>query len=243
MFCGKCGFRCDDDAVFCTNCGAKVGGVQQAGNTQSVGSAQPVGNAQPVDSARPARRNRDNGKEGGRNRNEGGSNRNRRVGIAAVAIAAVCFIVAAIKIVTMFGGGGYEEPIDRFFAILTGSEKIDTFTELVPKKLIKNRLKEDGYSMEEFTDELTDNIRPLVKQIKDYKVSYEIVSAEKVTGAELDSLKEEYKYQGVEISAAKDVKVSVKVEYRGDTEKDTQEVRVIKVNHSWYLDVFQFGGL
>lgn len=230
MFCGKCGFKCDDNAMFCTNCGAKIGGAQPAGSAQSVGNAQPVGSSGPA------------GRDGGSG-NEGGSNRNRRVGIAAVAIAAVCFIVAAIKIVTMFGGGGYEEPIDRFFAILTGSEKIDTFTELVPKKLIKNRLKEDGYSMEEFTDELTDNIRPLVKQIKDYKVSYEIVSAEKVTGAELDSLKEEYKYQGVEISAAKDVKVSVKVEYRGDTEKDTQEVRVIKVNHSWYLDVFQFGGL
>lgn len=230
MFCGKCGFKCDDNAMFCTNCGAKIGGAQPAGSAQSVGNAQPVGSSEPA------------GRDGGSG-NEGGSNRNRRVGIAAVAIAAVCFIVAAVKIVTMFGGGGYEEPIDRFFAILTGSEKIDTFTELVPKKLIKNRLKEDGYSMEEFTDELTDNIRPLVKQIKDYKVSYEIVSAEKVTGAELDSLKEEYKYQGVEISAAKDVKVSVKVEYRGDTEKDTQEVRVIKVNHSWYLDVFQFGGL
>lgn len=230
MFCGKCGFKCDDNAMFCTNCGAKIGGAQPAGSAQSVGNAQPVGSSGPA------------GRDGGSG-NEGGSNRNRRVGIAAVAIAAVCFIVAAVKIVTMFGGGGYEEPIDRFFAILTGSEKIDTFTELVPKKLIKNRLKEDGYSMEEFTDELTDNIRPLVKQIKDYKVSYEIVSAEKVTGAELDSLKEEYKYQGVEISAAKDVKVSVKVEYRGDTEKDTQEVRVIKVNHSWYLDVFQFGGL
>lgn len=233
MFCGKCGFKCDDNAMFCTNCGAKVGGAQPDGNTQAADSAQPAGNVQPVG----------RGGANGNNGNSGNSNRNRKVGIAAVAIVAVVFIVAAIKIVTMFGGGGYEEPIDRFFAILTGSEKIDTFTELIPKKMIKNRLKEDGYSMEEFTDELTDNIRPLVKQIKDYKVSYEIVSAEKVTGAELDSLKEEYKYQGVEISAAKDVTVSVKVEYRGDTEKDTQEIRVIKVNHSWYLDVFWFGGL
>lgn len=253
MFCGKCGFKCDDDAVFCTNCGAKVGGVQPVGNTQSVGSAQsadsaqPVGNAQPVGSARPARRNRDNGKEGGRNRNEDGSNRNRKVGILAVAIVAVCFIVAAIKIVTMFGGGGYEEPVEKFFEVISKADSgvidIETYLEMYPKKIIENELEEYGYSMEEFKEEIRSDIRYQIEQIKNYKISYEILSAEKVTGAELDDVKDTYKDEGIRVSAAKNVRIVCRTEFRGNKKEEIQEIRVIKIKNSWYIDAFSFDGI
>lgn len=241
MFCGKCGFKCDDDAVFCTNCGAKVGGVQPAGNTQSVGSARSAGSTQ------PARRDRGNGKEDGRNRNEDGSNRNRKVGIAAVAIAAVCFIVAAVKIVTMFGGGGYEEPVEKLFEVISKADSgvldVETYLEMFPKQIIEIELEEYGYSMEELKDEIRSEIRYQIEQVKTYKISYEILSAEKVTGAELDDVKDAYKDEGIRVSAAKNVKIVCRTEFRGNKKEEIEEIRVIKIKNSWYIDVFSFDGI
>ncbi len=240
MFCGKCGFKCDDDATFCTNCGAKVGSVQPGGNAQAAGGAQPTGNVQAGGSARPARRNRGNGKEGG-------SNRNRKVGIAAVAIAAVCFIVAAVKIVTMFGGGGYEEPVEKLFEVISKADSgvldVETYLEMFPKQIIEIELEEYGYSMEELKDEIRSEIRYQIEQVKTYKISYEILSAEKVTGAELDDVKDAYKDEGIRVSAAKNVKIVCRTEFRGNKKEEIEEIRVIKIKNSWYIDVFSFDGI
>ena len=74
-------------------------------------------------------------------------------------------------------------------------------------------------------------------------VDYEIQDAQDVKGDELKSLKEEYKEAGVRVSAAKNVSVKFTITALGFSQDTVENIPLIKIRGSWYLDVESLGML
>lgn len=175
------------------------------------------------------------------------SDKNRKVGIIAVAVAAV--VVVAL-IIGLFGGRGYKATVEKFVDAQFDADAEAIF-ELIPEKMIEYALEEEGYDedeldefIEEGNEELQDQLDYIERYLgEDWTVSYEILTVEDVTGDDLDDLKEDYEDMDIKVSAAKTVEIELTIK-AGDTETgNSLDVSVIKVGRSWYLDLASMGGL
>ena len=243
MFCGKCGTKNADNALFCVRCGAKLGGRVNIngesipgnnGNGSGRTTIRPAGEV--VSGSTPHALSSATVNKG---------NKNRIVGIIAVAVVAVLIIVAAFW---MFGGRGYKATINEF---VNCTKKMDVkgFLKLMPDEVIDYGMKEEGYDsrsevMEELEYQVNKQLKSTMESISgylgdDWTLSHKIVDAENITGDDLAELKHEYKDEGIDIniSAAKNVEVELTVT-SGETESSNSvEIPLIKVGRSWYLDV------
>lgn len=120
---------------------------------------------------------------------------------------------------------------------------------LIPSKII-NSFKEEVGSVEykELIDEATEEAKEALEELEEYagKVSFshKILSSENVTGDDLKELKEFYDDEfDIKVSAAKTVKVQTTVKAKKLDLKESyeEEIPVIKVGRSWYLDVYSLG--
>lgn len=175
------------------------------------------------------------------------NDKNRKVGIIAVAVAAV--VVVAL-IIGLFGGRGYKATVEKFVDAQFDADAEAIF-ELIPEKMIAYALEEEGYDedeldefIEEGNEELQDQLDSIERYLgEDWTVSYEILTVEDVTDDDLDDLKEDYEDMDIKVSAAKTVEIELTVK-AGDTETgNSLDVSVIKVGRSWYLDLASMGGL
>lgn len=175
------------------------------------------------------------------------NDKNRKVGIIAVAVAAV--VVVAL-IIGLFGGRGYKATVEKFVDAQFDADAEAIF-ELIPEKMIEYALEEEGYDedeldefIEEGNEELQDQLDYIERYLgEDWTVSYEILTVENVTGDDLDDLKEDYEDMDIKVSAAKTVEIELTIK-AGDTETgNSLDVSVIKVGRSWYLDLASMGGL
>lgn len=215
MFCGKCGTKNADDAVFCAACGAKLN--ERTVNTGST----------PI--------------------SFDANNKNRKVGMIAVIIGLVAIIGIGVA---LFGGRGYKKTVNKYIkAQFDGDTK--TIFKLMPDDVVDNMLEEDGYDKDELDkliDEVGEDLEDYMDSIERYygegwKVSHEILAVEKVTGDELDDLKEEYEDTDVKVSAAKTVEVELTIKGEETEASTTVEIPVIKIGRSWYLDMLTMGSI
>lgn len=169
--------------------------------------------------------------------------KNREKGI----VLALCVIVAVVLLVYTLGGRSYKKTIDTF---VTSQFAVDaqSIVELLPEKVLDKELEETGYSKTELVEETNDSLKKQVDYIDqylgdDWKLSYKMTNVEDVTGDDLNDLKSNYEDINVKVSAAKTVEVEFTL--KGDeTEISTSlEVSVIKVDRSWYLDLYTMGNL
>lgn len=215
MFCGKCGAKNADDAMFCKECGAQLSAVKK--DAEETGSVVVTSSQE--------------------------NERNKKVGIIA---AVVVVALVAVLAIALFGGRSYKSTVKKY---LNASFKADaeTIVELIPEEMIDYMLDEYGYDEDEF-DEMVEELEEELQDVMDYlgddvKFSYEIKSAKDVSDDDLSELQEEYEEVDVEVSAAKTVKVKLKIESDDFDESTTMEISVIKVGRSWYLDVYNMGGI
>lgn len=76
-----------------------------------------------------------------------------------------------------------------------------------------------------------------------WEVSYEILDDVNVNGDDLEDIKDGYEDADIKVSAAKNVEIEVTVT-AGETESsNTQDISLIKVGRSWYIDVMSMGNL
>ena len=129
---------------------------------------------------------------------------------------------------------------------------IEEFFDLIPKEVVVYALEQEGYTgskkelleqahellQNEWNDSLGSN---LISTAVD--VDYEIQDAQDVKGDELKSLKEEYKEAGVRVSAAKNVSVKFTITALGFSQDTVENIPLIKIRGSWYLDVESLGML
>lgn len=169
------------------------------------------------------------------------SDKNRKVGIIAVAVAAV--VVVAL-IIGLFGGRGYKATVEKFVDAQFDADAEAIF-ELFPEKMIDYILKKEGYDkdeLDEFIEEGNEYLQDQLDYIErylgeDWTVSYEILTVEDVTGDDLDDLKDDYEDLDIKVSAAKTVEIELTIK-AGETESSKSlDVSVIKVGRSWYLDL------
>ena len=106
-------------------------------------------------------------------------------------------------------------------------------------------MEEEGYEkdeldemLDEIEEELQDSIDAMDSYMgEDWKVSYDILDTDDVTGDDLDEVKDTYKEYDVKVSAAKNVEIELKIEWGEEEKSTTTELSVIKVGRSWYLDL------
>lgn len=216
MFCGKCGAKNDDSAVFCAECGNRI----QA--------AAPVAPAAPAANPAPAAAPVATGSKPGFTLN------NRNIGI--IAVAAVAVIALLISCFFIFGGRSYKDVVRDYFK---ATEKADAklMMELLPDDLIKYVMKEEDMTKKEMTEDLQDSLDMIHRYYDEVKISYEITDTEDFDKDELKEIKEMYKEIDVKVKDAMIVEVEVTMELDGDERTTTQELTLIKVGGSWYLDI------
>ena len=155
--------------------------------------------------------------------------KNREKGI----VLAVCVIVAVVLLVYTLGGRSYKKTIDTF---VTSQFAVDaqSIVELLPEKVVDKALEETGYSKTELVDEANDSLK---------KLSYKMTNVEDVTDDDLDDLKSNYEDINVKVSAAKTVEVEFTLKGDETEVSNSLEISVIKVDRSWYLDLYTMGNL
>lgn len=169
--------------------------------------------------------------------------KNREKGI----VLALCVIVAVVLLVYTLGGRSYKKTIDTF---VTSQFAVDaqSIVELLPEKVLDKELEETGYSKTELLEETNDSLKKQVDYIDqylgdDWKLSYKMTNVEDVTGDDLNDLKSNYEDINVKVSAAKTVEVEFTLKGDETEISNSLEVYVIKVDRSWYLDLYTMGNL
>ena len=169
--------------------------------------------------------------------------KNREKGIVLV----VCVIVAVVLLVYTLGGRSYKKTIDTF---VTSQFAVDaqSIVELLPEKVVDKALEETGYSKTELVDEANDSLKKQVDSLDqslgdDWKLSYKMTNVEDVTDDDLDDLKSNYEDINVKVSAAKTVEVEFTLKGDETEVSNSLEISVIKVDRSWYLDLYTMGNL
>ena len=169
--------------------------------------------------------------------------KNREKGI----VLALCVIVAVVLLVYTLGGRSYKKTIDTF---VTSQFAVDaqSIVELLPEKVLDKELEETGYSKTELVEETNDSLKKQVDYIDqylgdDWKLSYKMTNVEDVTGDDLNDLKSNYEDIKVKLSAAKTVEVEFTLKGDETEISNSLEVSVIKVDRSWYLDLYTMGNL
>ena len=169
--------------------------------------------------------------------------KNREKGI----VLALCVIVAVVLLVYTLGGRSYKKTIDTF---VTSQFAVDaqSIVELLPEKVLDKELEETGYSKTELVDEANDSLKKQVDYIDqylgdDWKLSYKMTNVEDVTGDDLNDLKSNYEDINVKVSAAKTVEVEFTLKGDETEVSNSLEISVIKVDRSWYLDLYTMGNL
>lgn len=169
--------------------------------------------------------------------------KNREKGI----VLALCVIVAVVLLVYTLGGRSYKKTIDTF---VTSQFAVDaqSIVELLPEKVLDKELEETGYSKIELVEETNDSLKKQVDYIDqylgdDWKLSYKMTNVEDVTGDDLNDLKSNYEDINVKVSAAKTVEVEFTLKGDETEISNSLEVSVIKVDRSWYLDLYTMGNL
>ena len=224
MFCGKCGSKNADDAMYCVNCGAKL--RTSSREIQAV----PVQNE-----------------------------KHRKVGIIAV-VAVV--IAAALICFFLFGGRSYKKLL-KMYGLGTGTytaeniedmvEEVDTDKakdrlDLIPDKVLDYWMDEEGYDRDDidmFLDEAKEGLQELAYYMDElgdffgegWEMTVEISDVKDIKGSSLEDIKEFYEDMDVKVSAAKNAEIEITVT-GNETRTTTEEIPMIKVGRSWYLDVY-----
>lgn len=175
------------------------------------------------------------------------NDKNRKVGIIAVAIAAVIVVILGVN---LFGGRSYKATIEKFVDAQFDANAEAIF-DLMPQKMIDYALEEDGYDSDDLDyliDELNEELQDQLDSLDSYlgegwKITYEILDDEDVKGEDLDDIKDAYEDADVKVSAAKSVEVELTVTSDETESSNSLDVSLIKVGRSWYLDAMSMGNL
>jgi len=152
-------------------------------------------------------------------------------------IAAVLAVVLLFSMV--FGGRGYKKTVNKFMDSLLDMDA-KGMIEMMPDKLLKTLMEEEGYTKKELIEELQDELdygMSYMEMIDDLKLKHKIVGAEDMSKEDLRYLKDMYSEIGIKVSAAKVVEVELTVKAMGMTQSETLELMVIKIGRSWYIEM------
>lgn len=212
MFCGKCGSECDEDTVFCPNCGEKVGQELDA-PVNAVESSidqqgKMIGNILRI----------------------------------AIAVVVVVVVVIGVKTIFFSKGyvkvvKKYYKAVEN----ADGKELMSLFPDEYNEYLMDVSDYDDEEEMIEDKDEALEDSWDEAKDSfgEDVAFTYEIQKCKELDEDELKEINEDYKDDfdfEEEVSKGYEVKVRVIMEGEDKKESETQKLNVIKIKGKWYLD-------
>ena len=211
MFCEKCGAPNADNASFCSNCGNALHGTPAASAESYVAPLQQkkAFNVQALTS-------------------------NPMIKIIAAAVAVLLIVML------VFGGRGYKATTNKFINAIFDANA-STVLKIIPDDYVSYMMDEADMTRREFRDELEDTLGYVTEMMDEFypgwKVSHKIIGTEKISGEDLQDIKEEYRDYGVKVSKAMLVHVDMTLKYDGESDTDTATLCLIKVGRSWYIDM------
>lgn len=220
MYCEQCGAKNEPGSSFCSACGAPLAAEQPAHDAAA--SSKPSVGASVFAGI--------------------GSLTSKKIKIAGAVIAAV---LAIFVVSSLFGGRSDTETAEQFFDAIF-EQDASALLDLVPKGVVQTVMDEGGYTKAEVAEELEELGNQFEYAVgsldflgRGVKISYEAVGSEHVGDNELDDIQEQYDQFNVNVSDAREVSVSFRVQASslGIDEEAPFEVPVIKVGNSWYIDV------
>lgn len=262
-FCTNCGSQLDDAAQFCVNCGTPVqNNAQPVQNTAAQNTNQNMGYVQQPEQNYQMNNNGaayQNGQQQYQNFNGGYNGMPAQAGYGAApaakkpvnkklfivgGILLVLIVAVAVILGVIFSGGNYKTPIDNLVKIM---EKGDgkAMSDLIPKSYKEmleayNSLTSGSY--DDYMNECAMSVHAdLIEDFgSDIKVKYEIVSKEKLTDSDLESISNYYsygtgKYSKVKVTEGYDLKIVFMVSGSIDSDTETEHFTVAKVDGKWVL--------
>lgn len=216
MYCGKCGAKNQTGTAFCGSCGAPLG-------------AEGTSAAAVAEKKRP-------GASAGQN-----ADRNRKIGMIAVAAAAVVLVFAVFS---LFGGRSDKQTAQQFVEAVFRVDA-EAIVDLLPKDVIRT-MEERGYDEADLLEELNDlawdareSLLPGNFQGGEIDAVCDVVAISEVESSQLTRLQDRYNTEvGMTITDAREVSVSLRIQSKElaiDMER-TLEVPVVKSGGKWYLD-------
>ena len=221
MFCGKCGAKNSDEALFCKMCGAPMNSVPKAANVSA---------SVPFDSDRT-------------------NKKNRIIGIAVVAALAVIVLVGALALfggreyqstATQFVEASLHADAKALVKLIP-----DEVLDFALDELGYDR-DDMKYALEEISEELESAIDELDSYLgDDWDISYQTLGAKDISGQDLRDLKKDYRNADMDLDISGAKKVTIKMTVKADDleSSNTVEIPVIKIGRSWYLDVINLDSL
>lgn len=227
-FCAKCGSELKEGSKFCVKCGAPVQGAPVQGMP---GQGAPMygtpGQGVPMQGM-PGQNARPGGMPGGYQQGTGG-------GMAAVkntfpwklvALIAVPVVLIVLILVLIFGGKGYEKPIEKLEKGINEG-KVELVLEAFSPSIASSL---SAYLPDDVSD-----------MFPDVEIDLEIVGKEKLAKSEMQSvLTEEY---DVSSSVARRVKKAYILEVEMSSEDDefgepvVEEIPVVKLDGDWVIPI------
>lgn len=215
MFCGKCGTENNDNAAFCSNCGAKLKQSSPASTAASPLSAS------------------------------NNKNRKIGIIAAAAALVVIIILGTALfggrsykSTIDTYVTAQFDADAEAVFKLIP--DKMMDY--MLEEDGYDSRDLDDF--IDEAGDMLQDQLDTLDSYLGEgWTSEYEILYTEDLKGDDLDAIKDSYEDTDVKVSAAKIVEVEMTVKADETESSNTLEIYLIKVGRSWYLDVMSMGGL
>jgi hypothetical protein len=260
-FCINCGTELEDDAVFCTNCGAnnaEAPAPAAAPAPEAPVSEAPVYEA-PVSETpayeAPAASNVGSTVEDLKNKAVDFSKPliekvKANPKLAMIGGGAVVGVILLIVLISSLIGGAWKSPVKTYLnGTCKGKISFNAVKKLAPAEYWEYMEEEQDLDMDDVEDYIKDDYKDEFEESlesdyfedeygTDIKISYKIDSKKKLSKGKLgdlrDALKENYDIAKKSVKAA--YKVKVKITIKGDEDKDTNtnNLYVVKIGSKWY---------
>ena len=222
-FCNNCGSVMEDDAVFCTNCGAKEAPAAPvapaaAPNYSYAGTPQ-----QP---------------EGGKK------------GLPFALIGAIAIVAVVILAIVLFAGGGHKDVAKNLEAVLNG--KANKLESLAPKAFWEYMEDEHDVELKDLKEDFEDNYEDALDELEDeygknVKFTVKVTDSEKMDKDDVKdiakAIDKSYDIDKDKIKAAYELELEMTI--KGKDEKDEQDMDIVavKISGKWYpVIVIDMGG-
>lgn len=209
MFCGKCGFKNEDDAEFCAQCGEKIDISTDVRATL-------------INKNDTSSKNKKVGK----------------IVVFIMFIVTLIIVMSIVRsnnyksVIKTYVKASFEPDIEKIVSLIPSrmldyiveDEDLSDKEEFIEEidNLLQNRVKEIN---EAWGDH--------------WKYSYKILDTETIRKSELDEIKKKYDEINVKVTAAKKIETQITVQAGDThINSVTAMIYLIKIDGSWYLDLF-----
>lgn len=155
----------------------------------------------------------------------------KKFSVKKIAVCAAALIVV-IVLICVACGSAYKKPVDYLFS---GIEKNSgrTLKKAFPKYMAE--MLEDNYDFDDLADDMYSEMKD---EFGKFTISYKIKDKDKISKRDLRDLEDDIDYyydEEVKVTAGYELKIRVTIKGKDDSDKDTINVNVYKIDGKWCI--------